>query len=595
MLALGVQDLLVFLLASGLIVPAARRLRVNPVLGFLAVGTVVGPYGLTRLVPEGSWLGHLSITNVSAAHALAELGVVFLLFMIALELPLARLLAMRRLVFGMGFLQVALTTLVIGGVALAFGNTLSAALLIGGALALSSTAIVSQHLLEERRMSTVVGKASFGVLLAQDLAVVPMLFLVGTIAAQNAAVVGAAGGAGQIGLALPLLLALGKAALSIGAIVLIGRFVIRRLFQLVTVGHSSEVFMATTLLVITLIAWLTHAAGMSAALGAFLAGLILAETEYRHEIELIIEPLKGLLLGLFFLSVGMNIDLAEVAANPMWIALSVFGLMLLKAVLAAIVARLFGHTTAESVETGMLLGQGGEFAFVIVTGAVVAGLINQPIAQFMLIVVSATMVLTPGAIRLAGIVGAALAPKPSLLDVPDRLTGSSQSTGSQSVAEDEVGHVILVGFGRTGRLLGELLQSAGKPWLALDLDPVTVATEQGIGAPLYLGDASRAAMLTKVQISQAAAVVICTDDQRFSERILRCARSLDSTVPVLVRVHGSEEGATFINAGASVAVPEVLESGLQLAVSLFNILGVAESSYAPLLAEHRSPEGLRQV
>lgn len=585
MLSLGVQDLLVFLLASGLIVPAARRLRVNPILGFLAVGVLVGPYGLTRLVAEGSWLSHVSITNVSAAHALAELGVMFLLFMIALELPLARLMAMRRLVFGLGFLQVVVTTIVIGSTALLFGNSLSASLLIGGALALSSTAIVSQHLLEERRMGTPVGKASFGVLLAQDLAVVPMLFLVGTIAAQTSDV---GVDSSRENLVVPLLLALGKAALSIGAIVLVGRLLIRRLFRLVTVGHSSEVFMATTLLVITLIAWLTHAAGMSAALGAFLAGLILAETEYRHEIELIIEPLKGLLLGLFFLSVGMNIDLAEVAANPLWIALSVFGLVLVKTVLTAGLARLFRHSTAESVETGLLLGQGGEFAFVIVTGAVVAGVVSQPIAQFMLIVVSATMVLTPGMIRLARSVGTRLTPKPELHDLTETETHGAGTTAV------EVKQVILVGYGRTGQLLGDLLQRTDIPWLALDLDAVKVAEHQAAGLPLYFGDASRTSMLEKVRISNAAAVVICTDDYRFSERILRTVRSLNSSVPVLIRVHGSEEGAEFIQAGASVAVPEVLESGLQLAVSLFGILDVEESAYRSLLAEHRTHEGLRQ-
>lgn len=578
MLAVGVKDLLVFLLAAGLVVPAARRLRINPILGFLAVGALVGPFGLNRLVDEGSWAGQFSISNVDVAHSLAELGVVFLLFMIALELPLARLLAMRRLVFGLGFLQVATTTLVISAIAFWFGNALSAALLIGGALALSSTAIVSQHLLEERRMGTTVGKASFGVLLAQDLAVVPMLFLVGTIAAQNA---NAAAALTNVELLLSLGLALAKAVIAIGVIVFVGRVVIRRLFRLVSIDHSSEVFMATTLLVISLIAWLTHAAGMSAALGAFLAGLILAETEYRHEIELSIEPLKGLLLGLFFLSVGMNIDVLAVAANPLWLTLSVIGLILVKALVASLLARLFGHTTAESVEVGTLLSQGGEFAFVIVTGAVVAGLVSDSVAQFMLLVVSATMVLTPGLIKLARILGSTLSPALPIKEVPDDMATSSS------------GQVLLVGYGRTGRLLSELLDKVEQPWLALDLDAVRVSKEQAAGKPLYLGDASRTALLTKLGLPQAAAVVVCTDDHRFSDRILRSLRSLSADVPILMRVHGSEEGAAFIMAGANIAVPEVLESGLQLAVSLFDVLGVQASTYEPLLAGERTSEGLR--
>lgn len=565
-----------FLFTAGLIVPAARRLRVNPVLGFLVIGIAVGPYGWAQLVPADSWTGYLTINNVDAAHSLAELGVVFLLFMIALELPLARLLAMRRLVFGLGFLQVAISVVVIGSIALAFGNSLQASLLIGGALALSSTAIVSQHLLDNRLMATRVGQSTFGVLLAQDLCVVPMLFLVGTIAATGA---GADSSSYEIGASL--LVAIGKAVAAIGGIIWVGRVVIGRVFRLVNVGHSSEVFMATTLLVITLIAWLTHAAGMSAALGAFLAGLILAETEYRHEIELIIEPLKGLLLGLFFLSVGMNINLAEVAANPGWIALSVAGLLSVKTLVAAGLTRLYGYNSSESVETGMLLSQGGEFAFVIVSGALVAGLVSDPVAQFMLIVVSATMAVTPGVIKLASVAGRASSAAPDIVALPE----ASAHTRPR---------VILVGYGRTGRLLSKLLEALGQEWLALDLDAVRVSEEQIAGQPVYLGDASRTALLLKFEVQDALAVVVCTDDARFSERILRSVRSVNSEVPVLMRVHSSEQGAEFIAAGASVAVPEVLESGLQLATSLFRTLRIDASTWEPLIGQQRSSQGLRR-
>lgn len=581
MLDVGVNDLVVFLVAAGFVVPAARRLRINPILGFLAVGIAVGPYGLAQLatLSPTTWLARglelFAITNLDAAHELAELGVMFLLFMIALELPLERLVAMRRLVFGLGMLQVALTAVVIGGTALVFGNTLAAAVLLGGALALSSTAIVSQHLLAEQALGTRFGQVSLGVLLAQDLAVVPLLFLLGAFSLGTAAT-----GGSEANLLWALLIALGKAVVAVTAIVTIGRLLIRPVFRLVNQDHSSEVLMATTLLVISLTAMLTHAAGLSAALGAFLAGLLLAETEYRHEIELIIEPLKGLLLGLFFVSVGMNINLVEVAANPGWIVLSVIGLLALKTLITAGLVRIFGFSAGESLQSGMMLAQGGEFAFVIVGGAVAANLIADDIGQFMLIVVSATMVLTPLLIRSAAGVARAMQPAQVIHDVP--------------AIDDLSDHVILVGYGRTGKLLAELLTEQERPWLSLDLDAVRVAEEQARGAPLYLGDASRAGMLQKVRLEHAAAVVICTDDQRFSEGILHSIRNLQPTVPVLMRVHGSAEGAEFVSAGATVTVPEVLESGLQLAMSLFDLLGMQRADYADAVAARRSAEGLRQ-
>jgi len=583
MLALGLQDLLVFLLAAGLVVPAARRARVNPVLGFLLVGIIVGPFGLITLADKLPILSHVAIANVEAAGGLAELGVVFLLFMIALELPLDRLIEMRRLVFGAGFLQIFVTTLAIGVVAWAFGNSLAAATLIGGALALSSTAIVSAHLLEQREMATPTGQLGFGVLLAQDLAVVPLLFLLGSLSgvAVDTTAAEAAADNGSQSVALSFALAMLQALVAIAVIVFVGRLVIRPLFRLVGREYQSDVFMATTLLVITITAWLTHAAGMSAALGAFLAGLLLAETEYRHEIELLIEPLKGLLLALFFISVGMQIDLAQIASEPLWIAVSVVGLLGLKATLMFSVARVFGYSLGNSVRSGLQLAQGGEFAFVIIGGAAAAGVIAGAVGQFMLIVVSATMVATPFLLRLAPRIGA-------------WLDGTHEVTEPDADLAQREGHVVLIGFGRTGKLLAELLEEHGRHWSGLDLDAVRVVAEQRAGQPLYLGDASRRAMLEKVGIGQAAAVVICTDDPRYSERILRSVRDCSPSIPVLMRVHGSLEGREFLDLGATLAVPEVLESGLQLATSLLDRLGVSEADSAQAIARRRTTEGIRR-
>ena len=576
----GLHDLVVFLLAAGLVVPVARRLAINPVLAFLAVGMLVGPYGLTQIADTLPWLGVAGISNVALTDLLAELGVIFLLFMIALELPIARLIEMRRWVFGLGMLQVVVSTAVIAVIAYAFGNSLTAALVVGGALALSSTAIVSQHLLEQRQVGTPVGQTVLGVLLAQDLAVVPMLFLVGALGSELHGAGTTADGIDGLALGASLLLAIAQAVFAIAAIVLLGRIIVRPLYRLVAGNHSSEVFMATTLLVITVTATLTHSAGLSAALGAFLAGLLLAETEYRHEIELIIEPLKGLLMGLFFLSVGMHINLAEVAANPGWLLASVVGLIAIKAVLIAGLARLFAAPTGVSVESGLMLGQGGEFAFVIMGAASAAALVPEATGQFMLILVSATMVLTPQLLGMARRVGQRIQARP-VRDQPDPALQSKLQ-----------GHAVLVGYGRTGKLISELLSERDKPWVALDLDAVRVAAAQAQGAPLILGDASRPGLLTKLNLSAAAAVVVCTDDHRFSERILLAVRALNPSVPVLMRVHGSEQGAAFVALGATVTVPEVLESGLQLAVELFEVLGIARTDYQELVESQRGRHGL---
>ena len=317
--------------------------------------------------------------------------------MIGLELSLERLWAMRRLVFGMGSLQIVLTGSLIGLIAFSFGNSVEAPVLLGSSLARSLTAVVMQLLIQQDRFGSSVGRGTFGVLLAQDIAVVPILFLVGVFGAH-------AGGS----TVLELGLALGEAVLAVLAILGIGRLMIRPLFRFVGNADSPEFFMAVALLLIIATAALTHAAGLSAALGAFLAGLLLAESEYRHEIEINIEPFKGLLLGLFFMPVGMIIDPAEVFSDPVWITLSIVGLYAIKTLMMAGIERLFEFSRAQAVEMSLLLGQGGEFAFVVVGLATGFALIPEATAQFMLIVFGATMFLTPVVAELAQLAGSAL-------------------------------------------------------------------------------------------------------------------------------------------------------------------------------------------
>ena len=574
---LRLQEAVVFLAAAALVIPIAKRFDTSPVFGFLLVGLAVGPNGLARFVEHHEWIRHVLITDVAGVRALAELGVVFLLFMIGLELSLERLWGMRRMVFGMGTAQILLTGLVIGAIARAFGNSTEASVVLGSCLALSSTAIVMQLLTEQGRFGTAVGRGSFAVLLAQDIAVVPMLFVVASLGAQ--------GGGSLLG---ALGLAIAEAVLAVALILGIGRLVVRPLFRYVSGLRSPELFMAVTLLIIIATAAATHAAGLSAALGAFLAGLVFADTEFRHEIEVNIEPFKGLLLGLFFMSVGMVIDMAEIFTDPLWIALSIVGLFAIKSVLIAALARLFGFTRGQAVEMGLLLGQGGEFAFVVVALAATLALVPVPTAQFMLIVVGATMFLTPLMARLARSLGAAV-------------EGRAPEVAAEEVdiAPDLRDHVIIVGYGRTGRLLAELLDRQHVAHVALDLNADHVAGLRVRGAPVFLGDASRAAMLEKVRLRDAAALVVSADDPQAAEQVLIVARGLSRELPILVRARDKAHAARLLAQGATQVVPEVLEAGLQLGQLMLEHVGlptdvardVVEAERVATIGEYTAPLG----
>lgn len=562
---LRLQEAVVFLAAAALVIPTARRFKVSPVLGFLLVGLAVGPNGLARVAEEHTWLRHVLITDVDGVRALAELGVVFLLFMIGLELSIGRLWAMRRAVFVMGSAQILLTGLVIGLIAHGFGNSVEASVVLGICLALSSTAIVMQLLTEQGRFGTAVGRGSFAVLLAQDLAVVPLLFVVASLGAKSGGSVAAALG-----------LAVGEAVLAVVLILGIGRLLVRPIFRHVSGLHVPELFMAVTLLIIITTAAATHAAGLSAALGAFLAGLVLADTEYRHEIEVNIEPFKGLLLGLFFMSVGMFINLAEILSEPWWILLSVGGLFAIKAAVLTGIALLTGFSRGQAVEMGLLLGQGGEFAFVVVALAVSLALIPVSTAQFMLIVVGATMFLTPLVARLARGLGQAVDAR------------AAPAAGREVDIDPELrDHVIIVGYGRTGRLLAQLLDRQHVAHVALDLDAAHVAGLRARGAPVFLGDASRAAMLEKMRLASAAALVISPDDPEAAGRVLLAARRIARDLPILVRARDRDHAAELLAQGATQVVPEVLEAGLQLGQLMLEHVGLPSDAARDLVEAER--------
>jgi len=568
---LDLHAVVVFLAAAGIVVPLIQRLRVSPVLGFLAVGLVIGPFGLARLTDELPWLAYVVIPDLEGVRALAELGVVFLLFMIGLELSLERMWAMRLSVFGLGSAQVLVTGAVITGIASLFDNTLAAAMVLGAGFALSSTAIVVQLLSENRRLATPTGQTSFAVLLFQDLAVLPILLMVGAFAAPD-------GGSA----ALALVTALGQAALAVVVILLLGRVVIRPLFRFVGSSGSREIFVAAVLLVIVGTAIATEKAGLSMALGAFLAGLLFAETEYRHQIEADIEPFKGLLLGLFFLSVGMGIDTLEVATKPVWLAASVVGLFLIKGAIFYGLARGFGRPRSVAAESALLLGQGGEFAFLVVGLALTLGLMPNETAQFMLIVTGLTMVATPmvakGARRLAR--------ELETVEAGGRALDLNAPVGSS-------GHVVVAGYGRVGQMLGAVLDDQGLPHVGIDIDPDLVASFRHKGAGVFFGDARRADVLRNLGIGQAIALVITMDSPHAAEQVVEVVAGHWPGLTIYARARDAAHAARLRARGATHVIPETIEASLQLSEMVLIGASVPVDAARHLIEVRRQAEQAR--
>ena len=539
------RELVVFLAAAGIVVPVFQRLRVSPVLGFLLAGLAIGPYGLARFADLLPALRYVTIRELDGVRLIAEFGVMFLLFTIGLDMSLNRLWQLRRLVFGLGLSQLLLCAAAIAAVALAFQNTLTAAVVLGSCLALSSTAIVMQLLLESRRSATPLGRASFAILLMQDLAVVPILLLLGfMVAAQQ--------GSDNTGLLRQLGETLIGAGLALGGIMLFGRYLLAPLYRMVGTAKSPELFMALTLLVVIAMAAVTGLAGLSMALGAFLAGLLLAETEYRHAVDVSIEPFKGLLLGLFFLSVGMGIDLRVAFGNAGWLLLSVIGLFVVKGGLIALLALAFRQGRFVALEMALLLGQGGEFAFVVLGLAERRGLLQFETAQFMLLVVSLSMALTP----LTALLGRRIARRGEHRDATRR-HGLAETTELE-------GHVLICGFGRVGQTIARLLEAEQIPWAALDHDSARVAAERHAGRPVHYGDASRSEMLKRLHVGQAQALVVTLDDPAAAGHLVAAAHRGWPHLPVLARARDAAHAEQLRKLGASDVVAEAEEASLQL-------------------------------
>jgi len=563
------EEIIVILVTAGLIVPLLHRMRMSPVLAYLVVGGFVGPFGLGVWTEEFPFLGHVVFSDMQGVKVFAELGIIFLLFMIGLELSVERLWGMRRLVFGLGSLQIVITGAVIGLIAWKFGNSAQASIVLGWCLALSSTAVVLQLLNESRRLRTPTGRACFSILLMQDLAVVPILVAVSLFGTATDKSIGDALG-----------LALGKALLCIALIYVAGRLVLRPVLRQVAQAKSSEMFMAAVLLAAIGTASVTAMAGLSMSLGAFLAGLLLAETEYRHKIEVDIEPFKGLLMGIFFMSVGMGIDWRVVAIEPVWIAVSVPGLFILKAAITTSLCLAFGMPRHTAIEAGLMLGQGGEFAFIVVALAVGIGVLQLDVGQFMLIVVSMTMFMTPVVAWSARILSARL-------EAREHRAFEDRSTDDLEAVE---GHVVLAGFGRVGRTLASVLEAEGIPYIALDATPQHVSQAKAEGCPIFYGDASRIDLLRRAHVATAGAVVVTMDDPAAAQRIVTEIRRAWPDMAIYARARDAAHARHLTAAGATFAVCETVEASLQLAGRVLRGFGIEDDVVHRRINERRLSE-----
>ncbi len=546
------KEALIVLGAAGVVIPLFHRLHVSSVLGFMLVGIVVGPFGLASLAPHLSWLSAITIGAPGSIEPIAQLGVVLLLFMIGLELSFERLRVMRRLVFGLGPLQVVLSAAVLAGATILLGHSRISAVVIGLALAMSSTAVVIQVLSEDKRLNTATGRTSFAILLFQDLAVVPVLL-----------VLGALGPTGHAGSAVGFGLAIGQALLAVAVIVALGHLVLRPLFRSVARTRSAELFVAACLLVVIASSLVTAAAGLSMALGALIGGLLLAGTEYRRQVEVTIEPFKGLAVGVFLISVGMSLDIRTLGAHPLLVVGAAIGMVLLKMLVIVPLTRAFGLNWANCLRSGLLLGPGGEFAFVIVSVALGQHLLPPDAARAVLIVTALTMATTPLLSRL----GDRLAPRrasntpvdPKML-VPE--------------ASDALPRVIIAGFGRVGQTLAAMLEVHEVPYVAIDRDPDRVARQRAFGMPVYFGDITQIDLLRRLHLDTARALAVTLDDPAAATELVAHARAERTDLLIVARARDAEHAAHLYRTGASDAVPETIEASLQLSEAVLVDVGV---------------------
>ena len=539
-------NLLIILASSLVVIALFRRLKLPPVLGYLCVGLFVGPTAL-------DW-----INDSPDLPDLAELGVVFLLFSLGLEFSLPKMLKLRRVVFGLGSLQVLCSAVALGGLLYAFGMSLNGAFLLGAGLALSSTAIVSKELTSLGEIFSRHGQNAIGVLLFQDVVAVLLLTLVPVFA----------GSSDQAWYwALPV--TLGKTVILFLGLLFASRFLLPRLFHEVAASRSAELFVLLALVIVLLTAWLTHLLGLSPALGAFLAGMLLGESHYRHQIEADIRPFRDILLGLFFVSIGMLIDLQLFVHHGFLILGLTLALMLIKGAVVALLVKLRGSDGETAWRSGLALAQGGEFCFALMAQMQSNSLIPADMAAYLLAATFCSMLLTPLLLRAAPLIAASLHRQ------------SYEEAELEEIATQNAelqGHVVMCGYGRVGQSIGRFLRSEHKDFVALDYDPDRIEEAAKADSCVHYGDARRGDLLRAVGLDRAQLLVIAVDNTEVAMNVLKEARLITLEVPILVRTRDDSQLTELKAAGATEVVPELLESSLMLASHALILLGLSEKT-----------------
>ena len=561
----ALSDALVILGAAGIVIPAFARFRITPIIGFILVGLAVGPYGLGSLVAQVPWLYHITISDPEAIAPFAEFGIILLLFEIGLELSFNRLWSMRRLVFGLGAMELVGGALLIGLALMGImGEGLYGALGLGLALALSSTALV----LPISGTQGPVGRAALSMLLFEDIAIVPIIFLLGAIAPTASADGGAV-----------LLDTLWRGGIVIVALLLAGRFLLPSLFAQAAQTKSPELFLAASLLVVIVAALATGAVGLSPIMGALLAGLLIAETEYHNEVEAITKPFKGLALGVFLITIGMGIDLRVVWANLGPLAAGVVGVVVIKALVTGLLLRVMGKGRGTALETGILMASPSETTLIVLATATQAQLILPQTAQFWQIVTAIGLTITPALAKVGESFAKRLeAREPASADLP-----GEEPAGDRAV---------ILGFGRVGRLVGEMLAAHDAPYIAIDSDPRLVREARLAGLPVLFGNVASETVIDRLDLDHARALIVTMDEPVLVSRIVKKLHKLRPDLPIIVRARDAAHAGELYRAGATHAVPETLESSLQLSEAVLVDLGVP---MGPVIASiHEKRDELRQ-
>ncbi len=548
----------IMLIAAAVFVVAIfKKLKLSPVLGYLVAGAIIGDHGM-------------KIVTYDQTTLLGEFGVVFLLFAIGLELSIERLKAMRKYVFGLGSLQVLITVLIIAGaIVLVTGNN-NAAIIIAGGLALSSTAIVMQVINETKSQSMQVGRVALAILLLQDFVVVPLLVIVPIL-----------GGNGDKSLVIVLGYSLLKAVVALGVIFVAGRLLLRPLFSFIssdTGNESSELPIAVTLLVVLSASWGTEHFGLSLALGAFVSGVLVAETDFRIKAEESIYPFKSLLLGLFFMSVGMKIDVMEIYSQITIIIASCMALILLKAIIISGLCILFGFNKGVAIHAGLLLSQGGEFSFILFNLGKEYGVLEENVANILLLVVTCSMALTP----LLAMIGQKFAEK------IEKGLGRTPAQIIEYGARDLANHVIIAGFGKVGKMVAKVLEAEGINYIALDVSGEVVTEEIANGLPVFIGDASQIVNLQAVGADRALTVVVTMNNSVTIRKTAKVIRANFIDLDVVVRLKDLKNCTEFYDIGVTTIIPQDYEIGLQLGGAVLKSVGISEYEINRIKAQFRA-------